>query len=51
MKSYHSDAIVNEYRRQQYYKNKQREKCKEKDCEECKWSKVCTETERKDEEC
>ena len=50
-RSYNADAIVNEYRRKQYYSKKAREKCKEKECIVCSWNKVCTDVEEVEEEC
>lgn len=33
--------IERDYKTEQAYKNKQREKCKEKNCVECKYIKIC----------
>ena len=41
--SYIADSIVNEYNRKQKYAKKRREKCKNKECTECKYIEVCTE--------
>lgn len=35
--------IMAEYKREQAYKNKQREKCKEQNCGECKYEEICVE--------
>lgn len=41
--SYLADEIDREYKRRKYYENKtKREKCKDKECQECKYTEVCT---------
>ncbi len=38
--------IMDEYRRKKYYANKRRQKCKDKNCEECRFRDVCIEGEK-----
>ncbi len=34
--------IIEDYRREQYYKQKaKREKCKDKECGDCKYQRIC----------
>lgn len=41
-----ADEIDREYRMKQYYQNKKkRQSCKNKDCEECKYKKICIDRE------
>ena len=46
--SYIASEIDAEYRRRKVFEKKQREKCN-KSCSECKYERICTETEREDE--
>lgn len=46
-RSYIADSIVQEYKRKQAYKNKQRQQCKDKQCVDCKYNKICIEQEEK----
>lgn len=38
--------IMNEYRQKQYYAKRRRQKCKDKQCERCKYSDVCIGSEK-----
>ena len=40
--SYAAAEIDNEYRRKKAYAKKQRVNCKEKDCENCQYSRICS---------
>ena len=42
-RSYIAEQIDRDYKRKQFYKNREREKCKEMDCMKCKFFEVCTE--------
>lgn len=48
-RSYIADSIVQEQKRKEVFKNKERQNCKEKNCIECKWQKICVEYEVKNE--
>lgn len=49
---YIADRIVNDYRREQYFKKKvKRQPCKDKKCTECSLSSICEDTEVVDEDC
>lgn len=41
-----ADEIVEEYKRRKAFEKKQREKCNKK-CTECRYERICTESERK----
>ena len=41
--SYIASEIDNEYRRKKAYAMKQRAKCKEKECDKCEYSTICSE--------
>ncbi len=43
--SYRAAAIDREYRLKQYYQNKKKKQSCSKDCEECKYNKVCIDSE------
>ena len=44
--SYLAVQIISDYRREQYMKRKaKRQKCKNKDCIECKWNEICEDKE------
>lgn len=43
--SYRADEIDRDYKLEQYYKNKKRQSCKNKDCEECRYNKICIDRE------
>lgn len=47
--SYIAAEIDNEYRRKKAYAEKKRANCKEKNCEQCQYIRICTESERIDE--
>lgn len=36
-----ANEIVNEYKKQQYYNRKRREKCKDRNCDKCKYIDIC----------
>ena len=42
--SYIAAEIDRDYKREQFYKRKKREKCKEKECANCKFFEICTES-------
>lgn len=44
--SFIAAQIIDEMKREQYYKKKvQREKCKDKECSECKYQDICDDAE------
>lgn len=47
--SYIAGEIMRDIRLEEAYKRKQRANCKEKNCEQCQYVRICTESERKDE--
>ncbi len=42
-RSYLADEIDREYRREQFYKRRKRQTCREKDCMKCGFFEVCME--------
>ena len=47
-----AEYIMNDYRKQKYYKDKKRTKCiidKQKQCNKCKYAEICEDMEIKDE--
>lgn len=42
-RSFIADEIMREYRKKQHYEKLKRQKCKEKECDECDYKEVCTE--------
>lgn len=44
--SYIAEQIDREYRRKQLINRKRSEKCKDKKCVDCKYIKICTESEK-----
>lgn len=47
--SYTASIIDEDYRKEQMYKKRKRNKCKDKPCEECVAFSVCTEVEEENE--
>lgn len=47
--SYIANEIDNEYRRRKAYEKAKRQKCKEKECINCQYSKICEDKEIEDE--
>ena len=43
-----ADEIDWEYRMRNKYKGKRAQKCKDKECDNCKLKEICTESEKKD---
>lgn len=43
MRSIIADSIVKEYKMKKIYERMNRHKCKEKDCERCRFKNVCNE--------
>lgn len=48
--SYIANSIVEEYKRKQAYKKRPRQKCKEQNCDKCKWEEICIDREVTNEE-
>lgn len=40
-----ASEIDRDYKLEQYYKNKKKQSCKDKNCEECKYNRVCIDRE------
>lgn len=47
--SYIAGEIMRDYKQRKAYKKKQRANCKDKQCNECKYERICIESVRKDE--
>ena len=44
-RSFIADSIIQEYKREQAYKKRVRQNCKEVDCNKCKWNLICEDRE------
>lgn len=42
-----ADEIVEEYKRRKAFEKKQRQKCNNKKCNECRYERICTENKNK----
>lgn len=47
--SYIAGEIIRDMKLEEAYRKKKRAKCKEKDCSNCEYSRICSESERIDE--
>lgn len=47
-RSYIADSIDREYKREQAYKRRNRQNCKEVECNDCKWNPICEDREIKE---